>query len=107
MDEVSVHARPSEDSDRAVEALGRVASIFESLPCTLKEVPVLRIHYRSVSWTQAEEGCIEHRNIVKYRGPLDIVRAGQLFRRYAGSAQFSIGKRANGLDTIAQISPEL
>src|SRR6185312_1618355 len=104
MDEVSVHARPRKDANRAVEALGSVASIFESLPRTLKEVPVLRIHNRSVSWTQAEKGRIEHRNIVKHRGPLDIVRARQLFRRQTGSEQFSIGKGANGLDSIAQIS---
>src|ERR1700723_3560483 len=76
MDEVSVHARPGEDSDRAVETLGRVACIFKSLPCALKEVPVLRIHNRSVSWTQAEEGCIKHGNIVQHRGPLHIVRTG-------------------------------
>ncbi len=107
MDEVSIHARPSKDSDRAIEALGRVAGIFKGLPCTLQEVPVLRVHDRSVSRTQAEEGCIEHGNIVKHRGPLNIVRASQLFRSHAGREQFSIGAGADGLDAIAQVSPEL
>ena len=107
MDQVGVHARSGKDADRAIEALRRVAGIFKSFPCALKKMPVLRIHDGCVSWTEAEEGCIEHRNIVEHRGPLDVVGVGQLFRRHAGGEQFSIGAGADGLDAIAQISPEL
>ena len=107
MDEIGVHARASIDTDRAIKALGRVAGVFKRLPCTLKEMPVLRIHDRSVSWTQAEERSIKHGDVVEHRCSLDVVRARQLFLRNARVEQFSVGTGANRLDAIVQVSPEL
>jgi len=55
MDQIGVHARPGKNSDRSIKALRRVPGVFQSLPCALKKMPVLRIHDGSVSRTEAEK----------------------------------------------------
>ena len=107
MDQVGVHARSGKDADRAVESLRRMAGVFESLPCALEKMPMLRIHDGCISRAEAEEGCIEHGDVVEQRGSLDVVRVGQLLWRRAGGEQFRIGAVADGLDAIAQVLPEL
>src|ERR1039458_2111987 len=107
MEQVSVHARSSKDTDRSVEVLRWMPCILQSFPGALKKVTVLRIHDGRVSRTQSEKGCIEHRNIVEQRGPFDIVGVSQFFRRCAGSDEVGVGAIADGLHAIAQVLPKL
>ena len=106
MDQVGVHARAGKDADRSIEALGRMARVFQCFPCAFKKMPVLRVHDRCISWTQAEKRCIEHGDIAEQRGSFDVLRAGQLFSSCAGSDEFGIRAILNGLDAITKIPPK-
>ena len=57
--EVRVHAAAGEHPDVAVEGLRHVSGILERLPTRLQELPVLRIHDRSLLGREAEEVGIE------------------------------------------------
>ena len=66
MDQVSVHARSGKDADRSIESLRRMACVLQRFPCALKKMPVLRVHDGCVSRAKAEEGRIEHGDIVEH-----------------------------------------
>ena len=67
VDQVGVHARSGKDADGSVKAVGRMSGVFESFPGALQEMAVLGIHDGCVFRAQAEEGGIEHGNIVEQR----------------------------------------
>ena len=67
VDQVGVHARSGEDADRAVEALRRMARVFQRLPRALQKMPVLRVHDGRVARAEAEERRIEQRHVVEHR----------------------------------------
>ena len=107
VDQIGVHARSGKDAYCPIKTVRRMAGVFQSFPCALHKMPVLRIHDGCVSRTQTKEGRIEHRDIVESRCRFDVIGVGQLFRRDAGGEEFGIGERPNRLDAVAQIPPEI
>jgi hypothetical protein len=42
--------------------------VLQRLPCTLEEEAVLRIHYRRLLRVEAEEGRVEHADVIEHGG---------------------------------------
>jgi len=63
----------------------------------IQKMPMLRVHDGCVSRTEAEEGCIEHRDVVEHGGALDVIGLAGLTSR-PGCDQFSFSAVADGLD---------
>ncbi len=89
VDQVRVHARPTEDPDGAVEPLGDLGRRFEGLPGALHEVPVLGVHHRGVTAADPEEPGIEGFDVLDHPVPQDVV---------GGLAQLGVGSGIEGLE---------
>src|SRR5689334_7547870 len=55
VEQVSVHARAGEDTDRALVIFRAVARVFERLPRALETDTTLRVHHFRVARDEAEE----------------------------------------------------
>ena len=106
VDQVGIHTRPGEDTDRSIEEPRWMARIFEGFPCALEKMPVLRIHDGCISRTESEKRCIEHRDFIEHGCALDVIGVRQVCGSCPGRYQLGFRAVADGFDAIAQVVPD-
>lgn len=81
--------------------------VFQSLPRTLQEMPVLRVHDGGIARAETEERRVEKRHAIENRGAAHVVGVGKILGGSARGKQLGVAQVANGFDAVAQIPPEL
>ena len=105
--DIYTEAEGSDDTLSNLGPLRTMAGIFEGLPCALEEVSMLGVHDGGIARAEAKEAGVEHGDVVKDGGALDVVRAGKFLGRCTGGEELLIGEGTNGFDAIAEVEPEV
>ena len=98
-----VHA--TENTHWAWTGIGCVSTAFEAFPAKLQKDALLRIHQFGFPRRNAEEGRIEHLDIVNDAASLHICGIGAQLCRNRG-IDFIVLKKRDALATLAKILPE-